>query len=37
MAFLDTDEYLEIVDRPGLSLAEFLVDYEDYGALGVNW
>ena len=37
MAFMDTDEYLEIVDRPGLSLAEFLVDYEAYGALGVNW
>lgn len=34
---LDVDEFLEIVDKPGTSMAEFLQGYEEYGAFGVQW
>jgi hypothetical protein len=37
IGFLDADEYLEIVDKPGTSMADFLRNYEGYGALGVQW
>jgi hypothetical protein len=37
IGFLDADEFLEIVDKPGRSMAELLRGYEDYGALGVQW
>lgn len=37
IGYLDADEFLEIVDRPGQSMAEFLHDYEAFGAVGINW
>ncbi|KAF3938780.1 hypothetical protein ABW19_dt0201959 [Dactylella cylindrospora] len=37
LGFLDADEYLEITRSPGMSMAQFLRDYERYGALGVSW
>jgi len=35
IAFIDSDEFLNLVQ--GNSLVEFLKDYEEFGALGVNW
>jgi hypothetical protein len=35
VAFLDIDEF--VVPAGGQSLVDFLVPYEKYGALGVNW
>ncbi|EPS41741.1 hypothetical protein H072_4338 [Dactylellina haptotyla CBS 200.50] len=37
LGFIDADEYLEITRTPGRSMAQFLEDYEQYGALGVSW
>lgn len=36
IAFIDIDEFI-VPNTPGHSLPEFLIDYEEYGGLGVNW
>jgi len=37
MGFIDTDEYVELTESPGVSMASFLKAYEKFGALGISW
>jgi hypothetical protein len=37
IGYIDVDEFVEIVERPGQIMAGFLQQYEQYGAFGISW
>ena len=37
IAFIDVDEFIVLKATPHISLPAFMTDYEDEGALAVNW
>jgi hypothetical protein len=37
LSFIDADEFLVLYDPAHRNISDFLRDYEDHGAVGVNW